>query len=94
MRNRSSFEFGVAIDRQPQQTHQKTHEKIVRILERRGDVIEQYVARHTAADPAEEGHDQQSHNRVAAIVRRLSGDEHSVQRVNAGGEHVDLWKVR
>jgi hypothetical protein len=32
----------------------------------------------TAADPTEEGHDQQPRRGVAAVMRRLAGDEHPV----------------
>jgi len=33
------------------------------------------------------------HDCVAAVVRRIAGDEHPVQRIDAGGEQVDVRKA-
>ena len=70
--------------REPQQPHQDAYEQINGVLERRGDLTEQHVARDAAADPAEEGKDQQPRDRVAPVVRGVAGDEHAVQAVDAG----------
>src|SRR5258706_8679410 len=64
-----------------------------RSLGRESDVIQEDAPRHAPADAAEEGHDQQTDDGIAAVVGWIAGDEHAVQGVDAGGEQVDIGKA-
>jgi len=51
------------------------------------------IASHSTADSAEEGHDQQTNDRIATIVRWIASNQYAVQGVYACGKQIDVRKA-
>src|ERR1700757_3005934 len=82
------------VDQQTKHSSAKANEEIGRVLDWCWNFIEQYVARHAAADSTKKTHDQQPDYSITTIVRWIARNKHSVKSIDAGGEQVDIRKTR
>src|SRR5262249_29454121 len=83
----------LAGDPEGQESSDGAQDEVPGVRQGRRDVVQQDVARHAAADPAEEGEQDDADDGVAPVVRRLASEQGPIEGIRGRGDQVDRREV-